>query len=243
MQFLILGDTRCGTGLVKNFLSLQKNIFCHDEIFKIRFLDKLITRENTPVKIIERLKCEKQFVGVKITFLQAYRLYEKYNFDIKEYIKEKKLNIIFMERKNKFLKNLSKQKAQITGCYQIEKQDRNLLEKTNIKFNFDIKQYFKDTGNRNCLHYEYSTFLNQNNINFFEVYYEDLIGSESETIFKNIVKFIEGTDENYIAAEVPIIKQNIYTVEQQLLNFKDVKSALKDDYWFQTTINQENYIK
>ena len=52
-----------------------------------------------------------------------------------------------------------------------------------------------------------------------------------------MVKLIQGTDENFIEVnEVETIKQNIYTVEEQLLNFSEVEFILKDDPWFQESI-------
>jgi len=238
MKFIIFSDTRCGSNLIKNLLNQQNNVWCHPEIFLIRNLNDIITVDNTPQKIISNLHTKKLFTGFKLTFSQALALEKKYNFSIEEYIKDKNLKVIFPERKNKFLKNLSLQKACITKHFCITETNKQLLNSTNIKFNFDVEKYYYETDKREAIHKKYSTYFEQNNISFLQVYYEDLI--ENKFNIQKEYEFITEFKERYKNVTPTILKQNIYTLEEQLLNYNEVKLALKDDFWFQTTIKEKN---
>ena len=250
MDFIVLGGPRCGTTMSVHYLNRQQNIKCHSEIFNPKRYSKKITRNKdiinweTPLEVIgklDALNVENKKHGFKLLFSHTKNLKRDDNFFPEDYIKENNIKVILINRKNNFLRYLSLQKARKLQCFAISKrklrENPNIVKETNIKINFDFATYQRETNFHNTCLNLYKDFFIKNNINFYEVCYEDLLETNRTVHYKNMVKLIQGTDENFIEVnEVETIKQNIYTVEEQLLNFSEVEFILKDDPWFQESI-------
>jgi LPS sulfotransferase NodH len=253
MDFIILADARTGSNLLSCFLNLQKNILCHAEIFNLGNNRKATIPEeeieidpihlcwklrHKPVKwkhpqdLLEKLIKDKEnkTMGFKLLYNQAISLNNIFKFDLINYIKENNTKIIIIERKNKFLKNLSLQKAIMTKCFAT--QNPNDIKLTKIRFNLDNYKYHLQYAEG--INKKYKEYFNQNNIQYIETSYEDITGTNKENNLKNILEFIgENTENTRSINEVKMLKQNLFTLEEEIINIEDLKIFLKDDIDFQ----------
>ena len=60
----------------------------------------------------------------------------------------------------------------------------------------------------------------------------DIVSEKSWDIFKGIYTFITGRTDFNKDIEIPFLKQNIYSLEEQIENYKEVCYKLNDDPYF-----------
>ena len=258
MDFLVFGEGRTGSNMLVSYLNQQKNIRCHGELFnqckndirlnkcfvnvdyRTKITEQIYTSPSTLINQLDQLSEDKKH-GFKLHYYQANDLNTIYNFSIEKYIKDNNIKVIWLDRQNIFLKNLSMQKAQASQCFIITKSmaknDSDIFRRSNVKIKFDLEKYWLNKQIATHSKNKYRDFFKKNNIEYYEVNYEDLIGENKTTYYRDIVKLIEGTDESFIELEdVDTLKQNTLPINEQLRNFNELKLLLKDDPWFQKSI-------
>ena len=247
MDFVILSEGRSGTNMLRDYLDKQKNIKTYGEIFHKR--NGVYFKENlwkTPDLLLETPLdyTRKNFYGFKLLYRQLEVLEKEHNFCFLNYAKEKKIKIIILTRKNSFLRFLSFQKAQQTNRFIITKlilkKEPDIIKKANKKITFDINAYRNSINYNEKMRAKNNAFIVQNNITYKEFFYEDLIGENKHSFYKDITTFIGETEENFNQIdELDLFKQNIYKLEDQILNFNEVKDTLKNDLCFQEALMLE----
>jgi len=250
MDFIILGWSRSGTTMLVDSINQQKNIMCNGELFHSRngvFFKTNIWK--SPKDLLDaplNYKYIKAY-GLKMLFTQVKNLKNNNNFSLLDYLKEKNLKIIIMTRRNVFLRNLSSEKAFETNCYRITerklKENPDIIKESNIKIEFDIPRYKRFLKERQETDEMFKNFFNENNINYKEIFYEDVISENKDFFYKDLMLFLGVKEEDYIKVEnTKSFKQNIYKLEEQISNFDEVKETLADDIYFQEALSLENNI-
>ena len=240
------------TSWVKDWVSLHGN---QKAAIKQKF--------KTPKKFFNFLakKTDKKITGYKVLLYQLQFFTQNFEFlSSPKYTKEEELKlyktkfniftslknnngkVIFLKRRNEFLRCLSAQKAWRTN-YPIILKDQNLLynnEEKSIVFN--IKFYQSTLQELEKTDVEIESFLKKEEIPYFVVYYEDLIGQASTSYYQQVANFLGQTPSSFLPiknTELDIKKQNIFTLKEQIKNFRRVSDILKDDVHFQEALKQE----
>jgi hypothetical protein len=168
----------------------------------------------------------KSFLGFKLFY---YQIDKFTNFSLINYLKNNNIKIIHLYRKNKFLQELSYQKRLQTNISRVQQNE----EYINQKINFNIREYY-DRSNTHQFQYNlYTDLFNNNKLKVLDVSYEDLSKDKTKTV-ESIVSFIT-KNSNFI--EIPeesllIKKMNVYSLYDQIENFDEVYSILKEDPYF-----------
>ena len=242
MNFIVTCVNRSGSTMLIKYLSEQKNIKCYHSIYG-KHNDTNFKKTN-PVEYMKEfsLKSKKKYTGFKITF-KDIKILLKHNFDLLTYCKENNIKIILLERKNKFLRELSSQT--LKAIRQIEfVKDNNTAEsynKTLPKYNFDLVRYKNNTVKQIAQYKEIENIINYKQISYIKVYYENLTSDSYLDSFKEIVEFIDKDEQNFkplnIKNDLSVKKRNIYSIEEHLLNYEEVCQDLKEDIYFQEALD------
>ena len=195
-----------------------------------------LNRLTNPIHLIDILKKynTKKYLGCKIFYNQIESLQ---NFNVIEYIKENNIKIIHLNRQNKFLQEFSYQRRKQTNIVTLGQNEQQIKQ----KIIFDVNLYLERSKLYDFLYKKYDQLFKENNINVLNVSYEEFSNKQKSKKIKDIVTFI---NEQLSFIEIPdnrllFKKINIFSLQEQMENFDEVKVALIDDFWFRETIKQE----
>jgi len=265
MDYMILSFSRSGTKILNYFLSQQDDVECFGELFNPnknlytyrpinKILEKIINEINTiyhnydtlglnefrmhnPEILLNLIKkySTKKFNGLKFLFWQLFLINE--NFDLVDFAIKNKTKIILLHRENIFLHYLSFMKASSSGIYTLTKKSPE--RKDNIKIKLNPKFYLNFKKQKTKMFEYYENLFNSNNIPYFKTSYEKITQENAEQEKKQIYQFITGTADDPKSINCIYIKQNIYTLENQLENFEEISSRLKDDPYFIAALERD----
>jgi len=83
-----------------------------------------------------------------------------------------------------------------------------------------------------------NTLLSKSELPHLKIYYEDFITDNSFLSYKKMYNFL-GIDniQDIKNEDLYVQKQNVYTLDEQIENIKEVREKLKDDIDFLTAYN------
>lgn len=250
VNFFILGRGRTGTNFLVESLNLQPDIHSFYELFEI---SKNFPKEECYYKDRKDNQSPKDYLdnlvfpekakhrGFKILSFQFEQLFKNTRYDLFDYISEKNdIKVIISNRRNIFLEYLSNRKAFSVGHYMGKadykrkiKTGINSYEQNNIKINFNLNLYNHYINNTYRQYLEKIENLEKYGISYIITDYEDRSGENKNEHYARIVKFLTGTEPFEISLDkVNVMKQNVYTLEEQIENFDQVSQALKNDQHF-----------
>jgi hypothetical protein len=186
---------------------------------------------NNLVPLIDILKKHnnKKYLGFKIFYSQIQLLQ---NFNIIDYIKENNIKVLHLYRKNKFLQELSYQKRKQTNIVRITKDEPNI----NQKIIFDVNLYKERSEFYNSSYERYEQLFIDNNIQRHLISYEDISNNEKFKHLNAAADFISNSFTEIDDNNLRYKKMNVFTLEEQIENFTEVKNSLIDDSSFQQAL-------
>jgi hypothetical protein len=213
----------------------------------LNFLKNKTTKKTAGYKL---LLPQLHFFKREFKFLEAPRYnktanyeYRNKNFDVFEHLKNKNGKVIFLKRRNEFLRSLSALKSWRTNDPIIGKNNNKIFYEDGKKdIIFNVRYYLNGLRDLNDTDAELEAFLKKENIPYITTYYEDLIGPNSDTHYRKITAFLGQPKESFTSIrneELDIIKLNTFTLKSQIKNFKYVADVLKNDKGFQDALKEE----
>ncbi len=253
-KFILLGNSRTGSSLLRTYLSSHSDIVCYDELFdmeKTVFNYIGFPHKNDKSLLKFRDKYSIEFLN-KFVF-RGYRnnivavgfkiFYHQFNNEIRNYLYNScNLKIIHLKRRNILDSYISLKFASTTGIWSLVNHDfyKNAKAENMEKFTTSSKLH---TCNKNiklkidfddCKKYLEQT---EKNIKYYdnlfknhdvlEIYYEDF-SENIQQVKKQIFSFLSASDTSFVS---PMIKVNTKQHKDIIENYDEIKHKLANSRW------------
>ena len=252
--FVVIAEQRSGSTLLKNSLSIQKDIFCYSTAnleknfsdfgqtldYKKDRKNRANWRSGNNGKLIVKLaysillknKGDKKLFGFKC---HPHRVLTIPNYF--EFLSNKNAKIIFLTRDNILLRFISRetvlQKSNNSRSHYNEKKKNDevfKLNPVNIEYNEYIKYKSKTERDKKNTLFN----INKYNLPYIHITYEELSGNFDQC-FNKIFDFLELDKDTIVncRGEGGTIcghkKINVYKIEDKILNYEEFKKAAEDN--------------
>lgn len=189
--------------------------------------------------------CSSNHFGFKLFFdshLRSSKLPKEDSIKVEDflrYIKDNDIKIIHLTRDNILLKYVSVLTSNITGVF----SSINTSQINSISVEVPYKQFIKYQRNTQKEEEDVVDFCFFNKIEYYHVTYENLIGKDYVTFYKNILQFLGEDPETFIDIRGTVrqirVKTNIYTLRDKVSNLDDLiaEATLTDDKELLDNIN------
>lgn len=234
-QFIIFAHARSGSTTLLRILNLCEGIHCPmDEPFHRRYIGSLIDSLCLNYYPEMEKKMRLKFVNAALSFL--FSRYNGYKHlwcqltpsDNKAMLRKKNLKVIFLYRKNAFDAVVSNHIAAQTGVWDYYSQKKILLERDVRDVKISKQNILKGKKSLEDNKKFYKDFMEKNNISYFELRYEDLLGPNIalDVKFKKlneILSFLGAKNVNYKHASWHIIKSYFHYMSLGFLFKEDIR--------------------